>query len=422
MRTLVVCLLTLVLFAHPRDLRAYAVLTHEAIIDSAWDHSISPLIRKRFPQVTPEELKEAHACAYGGCIIQDMGYYPFGSKFFSDLVHYVRSGDFVGALIAESRDPKEYAFALGALAHYCADNDGHPLAVNPAVGLAYPKLRARYGPKVTYEENPAAHLKTEFGFDVLQVAAGRYAPKAYHDFIGFEVSKDLLERACRKTYGLELKDIFASVDLALGTYRRTVSTILPEATKVAWELKKDELQKAQPGLTRARFVYNLSRADYEKDWGAGYQKPGIGAKILAFFFRIIPKFGPFRGIEFKPPTPVTEKMFMASFNATLDSYRKFLGEAGSGTLSLANRDFDTGKPTRAGEYKLADQTYSELLRKLAKANFDDAGPELRANILVFYSDLSAPIATKRHKKQWRETLEALAQLKARCATQSNGGR
>lgn len=254
------------------------------------------------------------------------------------------------------------------------------------------------------------------------MAAGRYASKAYHDFIGFEVSKNQLERACRKTYGLELKDIFASVDLALGTYRRTVSTILPEATKVAWELKKDELQKAQPGLTRARFVYNVSRADYEKDWGAGYQKPGMGAKILAFFFRIIPKIGPFRGIEFKPPTPATEKMFMASFNATLDSYRKFLGEAGGGTLSLANRDFDTGKPARAGEYKLADQTYSELLRKLAKANFDNAGSELRANILVFYRDLSAPIATKRHRKQWRETLEALAQLKARGAVQSNGDR
>ena len=81
-------------------LRAYAVLSHEAIIDSAWDANIRPLLLKRFPNATPEEMKEAHGYAYGGVIIQDMGYYPHGSKFFSDLTHYVRSGDFVSASAA----------------------------------------------------------------------------------------------------------------------------------------------------------------------------------------------------------------------------------------------------------------------------------------------------------------------------------
>src|SRR5215813_4636724 len=242
----------------------YSVLTHEAIIDSSWDDGIKPLLLKRYPGATAEQLREAHAYAYGGAIIQDMGYYPFGSRFFTDLAHYVRSGDFIESLINESSNLNEYAFAIGALAHYAADNNGHSIGVNRAVPLEYPKLRARYGDEVTYAEDASSHLKTEFGFDVVQVARGNYASDAYHDFIGFKVSKDVLERAFLKTYGLQVKDVFKNLDLAIGTYRRTVSGLIPEMTKVAWELKKDEIQKDTPGITHQKFLYNLSRADYEK--------------------------------------------------------------------------------------------------------------------------------------------------------------
>src|ERR1700685_2022810 len=147
----------------------YSVLTHEAIVDSVWDASIQKVLLNRFPAATPEELEQAHAYAYGGCIIQDMGYYPFSSKFFSDLTHYVRSGDFVVALIRESQDVNEYAFALGAMSHYAADNSGHRLATNLAVPILYPELRRRFGRTVTYWDNPTSHLRTEFGFDVLQI-------------------------------------------------------------------------------------------------------------------------------------------------------------------------------------------------------------------------------------------------------------
>src|ERR1035438_6538572 len=88
----------------------YSVLTHEAIVDSLWDASIQKMLLKRFPMTTPEELEQAHAYVYGGCILQDMGYYPFSSKLFSDLTHYVRSGDFVAAMIRDSQDVDEYAF------------------------------------------------------------------------------------------------------------------------------------------------------------------------------------------------------------------------------------------------------------------------------------------------------------------------
>ena len=174
---------------------SYSVLTHEAIIDSTWDSALKPLLLKRFPAATAEELTQAHAFAYGGCIIQDLGYYPFGSKFFTNLTHYVRTGAFILNLIRDSQDLNEYAFALGALSHYAADNNGHPIAINRAVPLFYPKLGLKFGKQVTYADDHSSHVKTEFAFDVFQAAKGRYAPDAYKSFIGFEVARPLLERA-----------------------------------------------------------------------------------------------------------------------------------------------------------------------------------------------------------------------------------
>lgn len=400
---------------------SYSVLTHQAIIDSTWDDHIKPLLLKRFPDATAEALREAHAHAYGGAISQDMGYYPLSSKFFTDLAHYVRSGDFIEAMIDESRDLNEYAFALGSLAHYAADNNGHAIGTNRAVPLVYPELRARYGNEVTYAQKPSAHIKVEFGFDVLQVARGRYAPESYHDFIGFKVSKDVMARAFKKTYGLEMKDVFGNIDLAIGTFRRTVSAIIPEMTRVAWELKKDEIEKAAPGITREKFVYNLSRASYEKEWGSEYKKPGFFTKTTAFFFRILPKVGPLKALDVKPPTPEAERLFMESFNATLALYRDLLARERAGNLDLDNRDLDTGKPVLAGEYELADETYAKLVRKLADNNFEGVLPDLRENILAFYSNLDAPIATKQDKDDWRKTLRAIEALKTTQARAAQAG-
>src|SRR6202051_2464891 len=330
----------------PSEAAAYAVLAHEAIIDSAWDASIRPLLLKRFPDAPPEQLKEAHGYAYGGAIIQDMGYYPHGSFFFSDLTHYVRSGDFVLALLRDSKDLDGYAFALGALAHYAADNDGHSIGTNRAVPLLYPKLKKKYGDTVTYEEDKLAHVKTEFGFDVLEIAQGRYAPENYHDFIGFGVSVPLLEQAFQETYGLELKNVLSNEDKVLGSYRHDVSQLLPKATRIAWSLKKNDILKDQPGITKRKFLYNLSRASYQKSWGKKYQPPTFEERFLAFLTRIIPKIGPLKVLQLRTPTPETERMFEASFNATLDRYRKLLNKAGAGHSDLQNYNFDTGGATR----------------------------------------------------------------------------
>ncbi len=372
--------------------KAYSVLTHESIIDRSWQPEIKPLLLARFPGTTDDQLREAHAYAYGGAILQDMGYYPFGSKLFSDLVHYTRSGDFVVSLIRNSQDVNEYAFALGALAHYAADNLGHPVAINRAVPLMYPKLRQKFGPEVTYEDDPVSHLRTEFSFDVVGVAEGQYAPEAYHDFIGFKVSKDLLERATQDTYSLGLKDLFADVDLALGTYRFTVSNLIPEMTKTAWSAKKKDIQKLQAGITKRKFVYRLSRTQYKKEWNGKYEQPGFGARFLAFLFHIIPKIGPFKALAFKVPTPEAEKLFVGSFNDTMGRYQTLLHDVRDNRLKLVNQNFDTGRPTKKGEYKKADEAYEKLLEHLAN-DPNNISVELRANILAFYGE-SSPVSEK----------------------------
>src|SRR5512132_2925388 len=289
--------------ALPQRADAYSVLSHEANIDALWDSTIAPMLRARFPNASTEQIQDARGYAYGGCVIQDLGYYPFGSHFFSNLLHYVRSGEFIETLIRDAQDVNEYACALGALGHYSADNEGHPLAVNLAVALMYPKLRARFGNIVTYEQSPKSHIMVEFAFDVVQVAAAAYAPEAYHSFIGFRVAKPLLERAFSETYGIEMKEIFFNEDLAIGTYRHAVATTIPEMTKVAWGKKRDAIRNVIPGAQKTTVVFNLRRREYEREFGADYEKAHGFARFLGFMYRLMPKIGPFSALSFSVPTP-----------------------------------------------------------------------------------------------------------------------
>jgi Zinc dependent phospholipase C len=390
---------------------AYSVLTHEEIVDLLWTDQIRPLIKIRYPGLSEEQIKEAHAYAYGGAVIQDLGYYPFGSVEFSNLVHYVRTGDFVRELLAQSSDPNEYAFALGALSHYASDISGHP-AVNQAVAIEYPKLRAKYGKSVRYAQDKPAHLKTEFGFDTVQVSRNRYASQQYHDFIGFQVSKPLLERVFPTVYGLELKDVLPREDLAIGSYRYSVSRLIPEMTQVALQTHKKELMRETPNFAKKKFLYRLSRSEYEKEWGKDYVKPGVGTRILSTLLRYMPKIGPFKGLGFNNPTAQTEDLYIKSINTTVDQYRALLEEVRANKLVLPDYDLDSGNPTVLAEYALTDQTYAKLLGQLAKSKFDHTTPELRSNILHFYSDISASTPTMDDKISSVDLLAWLDQLRA----------
>jgi hypothetical protein len=413
-RSIVVAVIVaLAVVPRTEPLLAYSVLAHESNIDSAWDNAIVPVLRQRFPNAGPEDLMSARAYAYGGCVIQDLGYYPFGSRFFSDLLHYVRTGDFVTTLVQDARNVNELAFALGALAHYAADTNGHAIAVNRSVAIIYPKLRAKFGDLVTYADSPSRHIMVEFSFDVVQAATGRYAPDAYHKFIGFEVAKDPLARAFRTTYGLEMKDLF-DTDLAIGTYRHAVSGMIPEMTKVAWRDKRDEIAKAAPQIEQAAFIYTYSQQQYDADFGSHYMKPRWYARLLGFVFRLLPKFGPFKPLAFKAPTTETEKLFLESLERTRDQYDRSLSASRRDGLRLPNRNLDTGAITALGEYPLADRTYEKLLDKLADRGFAGVPPELARNIAEYFGNAQVlpDDTSRRHKRsaRVRAELARLAQI------------
>ncbi len=409
----------------PRRLRGYSVLSHEAIVDSMWSGEIRRLLLERFPSATPEQLRQAHAYAYGGCIIQDLGYYPFGNRLFSDLTHYVRTGDFVLALLQDSRDINEYAFALGALAHYAADDRGHPVAVNRSVPIVYPRLQQKFGNVVTFEDDPRAHVMVEFSFDVAQVAASGYVPSTYHDFIGFQVARDLLDRAFQETYGLSTRDIFRDEDLAIGTYRRSASEIIPQLTRVAWKKRQAEILKADPQITRRGFEYHLSHRAYDREWGHHHRspnlltwrmelrgaEPGLLARILVFLFQIVPKIGPFRTLAFKAPTPQADQYFADSYKETLARYDSLLKKLGTRSLTLRNEDLDTGRATARGEYRLADATYGKLLDRLAKEHFAPATPGVRSDILSFYARPAPAVESRKDAKRQRKAEREVEELK-----------
>jgi hypothetical protein len=382
-RALFFLTLASLLVCFPSSSFAYSVLAHEALIDNAWDRQIVPLLSRRFPRVSTEELREARAYAYGGSLIQDLGYYPFGSRFFSNLVHYVRSGDFVAALVGDAQTVDEYAFALGALAHYVSDNAAHP-TVNHAVPVVYPKLAAKYGDDVLFGDSPTRHVMVEFSFDVLQVARGQFKSDAYQDLIGFEVARPLLERAFHETYGLELKDLFGDVGLAIGTYRHAASEIIPDVTRVAWREKRDEILAATPEVAEHDFVYTMTRQQYEDAFGTTYRKPRFLVRLVVAIFKIIPKFGPFKPLAFEPLTADLEQKFLSSFDASCDRYQRLLTTLQSGRLSLSDTDLDTGRPPTHGANTLADKTYDELISKLQRRDASEISPALRRALAEHY--------------------------------------
>jgi hypothetical protein len=401
--SLAVCLL-------PGRLAGYSILTHEQVIDLAWKDRIQAMLLERYPGTGEDGLRKAHAYAYGGSLVQDMGYYPFGNKFFSDLLHYVRSGDFVVNLLGESSDVNEYAFALGALAHYSSDNMGHP-TINQVVGIEFPKLRAKYGNEVTYADDPKAHIRTEFGFDMVQVAKNRYTSDRFHDFIGFEIAKPQLERAFLKTYGLKLGDVLGDEDLAIGTFRRAVSTVIPAMTRVALLNRRAELVKDTPNPSTRKFLYQISRSNYEKEWGKGYRRPGTGSRILAFLLHILPKVGPATALDFKVPNARTEDLYVKSVDRTIDNYHAWLTQVVRADRNFPNTDCDTGRPAAAAEYSLADKTYARLLSDLKKDKFSQLTPELRTSILDFYAHTKPQLRSTKQQKTWKATERDLDDLR-----------
>jgi Zinc dependent phospholipase C len=369
---------------------AYSVLTHEELIDLAWNGSIRPLLLARFPGASDDQLREAHAYAYGGSAIQDMGYYPFGKEFFSDLTHYVRTGDFIAWLLDNARTINELAFAIGALAHYLGDSIGHSEAINPATAIEFPKLRRKFGPIVTYDESPHGHIRTEFAFDVGEMADRAFAPPAYLRFVGLHVPRTFLERAFANVYGFDIHEVLGRATRpALRSYRSSVRSFIPAFAEAEVVLHGHQFPPHPDDEAYRIFAERVSRTSYERRWAQTFKAPGFKAHLLAALVFIVPKIGAASDLAIKIPTPDTEERYLRSVNRTVDEFRgeldKLKEKDGGTMLALANIDLDTGYEVKLGDYRRTDHTYRALLDHITSKPDRVIPVALKQNILAFYA-------------------------------------
>ena len=404
----ILLMFTAVLF--PSTTNAYSILTHEAVIDASWQKSIVPLLKKKFPNATDADLKLAHSYAYGGSLMTDIGYSPYGSVYFTNLIHYVRTGDFVDNLLSEAQNINEYAYAIGALCHYMADAYGHSIGTNHVVPMVYPKLKAQFGDVINYEQNHEAHSRVELAFDVLQLARGNYESQGFHDMIGFNVAIPVLERAFFKTYGQDINVIFPDIDRSVSNFRWAVNSLMPTITRSAWVLKKKEIKESEPGITARKFHYRMQRKKYNLEYGNDYDQPKFKERLIAFLLVILPKIGPLKTFRFKEVGHDGEKQFIKSFDTVMVRYKDALTRLETGPLKLPNVNFDTGNITTPEEYALADQSYNQLLVKLQDNKFSFITPPLKQNLLDFYAKADTNAMKQKDEPDWKKAAPALQQL------------
>jgi hypothetical protein len=389
-------LLLLAFSTIPAPCSGFSVLGHQAVVDDSWESSVVPELRRRFPDVGAEELKKARPFAHGGSHVADLGYFPLGNRTFTDLLHYVRSGDFIVALLASARTVDEYAFALGAAAHYVADNTGHPEATNRAVPRLYPKLRKKYGDRVTYADDHGAHLQTEFRFDVLQMSRTKGDEDVYRHAVGFQVPERVLDEAFHETYALHLDDLFTNTAAAIGTDRFAFRTLIHEATGIAWELYRADIQKLDPAATSETFVANVSTADFEKEFGKSYREPGYVAKFFGFFVKLVPNWGPFKRAPYEPLPADVQKLYVDAVTHAEARYRATVAQVRDRRFELPDLNLDTGERARPGEYAPTDEAYVAWLEKLDEHDFKDVPAAVRDEIHRFFTN-HAPAAAQSAK-------------------------
>jgi hypothetical protein len=408
-RLVKIVLLVLLLAVPP--LPAYSVQSHEELIDLNWKPAIRPFLHARFPHATDAELEQAHAFAFGGCAIQDLGYYPFSNEFFSDLAHYVRSADFIRNLFNEAKNPNELAFAIGALSHYVGDTTGHSLAVNPAVADGFPALAKKYGPVVTYDEDPHAHVRTEFAFDIDEISKHRMAPSAYLRHVGLRVPADLLARAFFDTYGLNFEQILGKRRPVVRGYRSAVRSFLPRIAYAETVLHGSKFPADTPGEALRLFQQHIKDADFESQWNR-YRRShaGVGTYLLAGTIFVLPKIGPLSLLAIRGPTPRTHELYLASMNKATASLQQLLATWNSRESSLPNLDLDTGEKVRPGGYRLTDETYAKLVQTITRQPQSKVPVGLKQDIQDYYADARAPIITKRNPQKWAQLQKQLVVL------------
>jgi hypothetical protein len=237
--------------------------------------------------------------------------------------------------------------------------------------MLYPKVRKKHGDEAPYDANHGAHVMAEFGFDVVNLANGRFASDRFRDAIGFEVAQTVLAAAFKDTYNLDMDEVFGGLKLAIGSYRKALSSTIPQMARVAWDLKKDEIPARTPGLTREELQVRMSDSEYKERWGTEYEEPGMGTHILSFFVRIVQWIGPFRPLRFRVPTPESEALFNESFSVSPDRLRTAIRAEADGRLKLENINLDFGRRTPFGTYGPSESLFPDMaLTKWREASAD----------------------------------------------------
>jgi hypothetical protein len=391
---------------------AYSLLTHEQLIDLTWQSSVVPLLRSRYPGITPKELERARSYAYAGCVIQDIGYYPFGDAFFSNLTHYVRTGDFVVRLFRDAKDANQLAFAIGALSHYVGDNVGHSVATNRAVPVEFPKLEAKYGPVVTYGEDEHAHVQTEFAFDINEIAHRRLAPVHYLRHVGLNVPVKQVSEAFYETYGLSKNFSKARTGgINVRGYRFAVRSFIPRIAYAVTLLHRKHMPADTPGPELQKLESEVAKVAAENNWDKYRKKAGIGTYTLAGIIFVLPKIGPLKLVAIKGPDAATEEEYVRSVNLSTELLSANMTRLGRPHQTLSNRDLDTGAPVHPGSYRLTDETYAKLVRRLVADPHHTIPPGLKADILNYYADPDAPIHTKNKPEEWARVQADLQTLR-----------
>jgi len=440
-RTILLVFLFLAAFGLERA-DAYSLLTHEQLIDLTWQSAIVPLLLSRYPDLTPAQLDEARAYAYGGCVIQDIGYYPFGDLFFSDLTHYARSGDFVVNLFRNATNADELAFAVGALSHYIGDSLGHSLATNLAVPAEFPKLGAKYGPVVSYAEGEHQHVQTEFAFDINEIAHHRMAPVRYLRHIGLAVPVHQLALAYYQTYGLAEDFSHRRRRINVGAYRFAVRAFIPRIAYAVTLLHRKH-EPADPENPEAQALEKESAAIAAANhWDLYRRHAGIGTYALAGLIFILPKIGPLKLVAIKGPTADTEAEYIHSVTISAATLSRLLARftpvaqrsAEEDTAEqarraahsrepvplasrdprhpLPNRDLDTGQVVAPGGYSLTDSTYAELLHRLTLEPSRPLPPGIKEDVEAYYANPSLPITTKKDPQRWAQVQADLKVLQS----------
>ena len=422
----------------PHPAAGYSLITHEQLIDLTWKDSIVPLLLSRYPNLTPAQLDQARAYAYGGCVIQDLGYYPFGDQSFSNLTHYVRSGDFVVNLFRNAHDANELAFAIGALSHYIGDSVGHAEATNLAVPIEFPKLKAKYGSSVNYAEGKHQHVQTEFAFDINEIAHHHVAPIMYLRHIGLAVSMRQLALAFYQTYGIT-ENFTGRHRISSDEYRFAVRTFIPRMAYAVTLLHRSHEPPDPTTPDAVELEKEATQVGLDNNWQAYRRGAGFETYLIAGFLFIVPKVGPLSLVAVKGPTKQTEEEYAHSVAVSTTVLRQILthftpvAERFKGPVPplaklthaddasplardphhpLSNRDLDTGRVVQPGGYPLTDSTYANLLHRLVQKPTQPIPPGIKEDIQKYYSNLDLPITTKKDPDRWKQVLADLNTLAA----------